>query len=182
MAKLHYSPSLGRLSRCTSDNCPFEHFDAENMKRMAPVMLMGSPSVMKNSFQGIRVLPQAIAPALNQLRSAMSPKLFENIIQNRVNRDGASDHYHVTTIRPNEFRALKREGKSLEVTKPFHFELKGVGTVSNEKTQVWYAVADSVSLDQYRYSLGLPRLDYHVTLGFTVSDIHDLPKGEKTLI
>ncbi len=182
MGKLHYSPSLGRLSRCTSDKCPFEHFDSENMKKMSPVMLTGKPHILKNSYQGIRVTPQAIAPALNQLRSAMSPKLFSDIIEKRVTRDGGDDHYHVTTLRPREFRQLKKEDKPVTTDKLFHFELLGVGTVSNEQTQTWYAVATSGALDQYRYSLGLPKLDYHVTLGFTISDIHDLPKGPSTLI
>ncbi len=180
--KLHYSPNLGRLAKCSSDNCAFdEHFDTETMKRMSPVQLRGFPKVLKNSYLGISVEPAALAPALNQLKSAMTPKLFQQITQKKRERDGA-DAFHLTVITPPEFRKLKAENRLAFPDKPFTLELLGVGTASNEKSQSWFAVARSVTLDHYRYSLGLPRHDFHVTLGFTVADVHGVPKNETTLV
>lgn len=181
MPKMHYSPNLGKLARCTSDKCPFEHFDPEAMKRMAPVEAFGSAKVLKNSYLGVELQPYVIAPALNQLRSAMSPGLFEQILRKKTERDG-EDRFHMTIVTPPEFRRLKNENRLKFPEKPFRVQLEGVGTASNEGSQAWFAVARSAPVDHYRYSLGLPHHDLHITLGFTEKDVHGVVKDETTLL
>lgn len=183
MTKLHYSPGLGRLAKCTAKNCPYGHFDSELMKPMAPINLVGAPKILKSSYQALEVRPDAMAPALNQLRSAMSPDLFSHVVKRKAERD-EEESYHLTILDPKEFRKLKNEGRldELQREKPFHFELLGVGTAANDRSQTWFAVARSVAIDHYRYKLGLPRKDLHVTLGFTESDVHGVRKDESTLL
>jgi hypothetical protein len=181
MSKLHYSPQLGRLARCTSDKCPYEHFDPDTMKRMAPVEAMGAAKLLKNSYLGVELLPYVIAPALNQLRSAMSPGLFDQIVRKKAERDG-EDHFHMTVITPPEYRRLMNEKRFELPSKAFRVQLEGVGTASNERSQTWFAVAHSTAVDHYRYSLGLPRHDLHITLGFTEKDVHGVKKDASTLL
>lgn len=183
MGYLHYSPSLGAMARCTApEKCPFAHWDTDAMKKMAPVSLASTPELMKNSFLGTPLLPQSVAPALNQLRSAMAPELFNLITRMKAERDGA-DKYHMTVIRPPEYRKLSVEGKKPKSPKePLLFELLGVGTASNSKSQAWFGVIRSPMIDDWRRTLGLPQHDLHVTLGFTAVDIHNVPKGLSTLV
>lgn len=181
MSKLHFSPSLGRLSRCTAEHCPFDHFDSETMKRMAPVHGVGRISVLKHSYMGIALRPELLAPALNQLRSAMSPRLFEHITRKLQERNGAGQ-FHITVVSPREFRRLKNQGIAVSSQENFSFEILGVGSASNEKSQSWHAVVESPLLNRYRHELNLPRKDFHITLGFTVDDVHDAPKGPSTLL
>lgn len=181
MSKLHYSPQLGKLARCTSDKCPYEHFDSDSMKRMAPVEANGFPKVLKNSYLAVELQPYVIAPALNQLRSAMSDGLFDRIVRKKAERDGA-DKFHMTVLAPQEFRRLKNEGRLELPEKPFRLQLAGVGTASDDRSQTWFAVARSVAVDHYRYGLGLPRHDLHITLGFTEKDVHGVKKDESTLL
>lgn len=183
MGYLHYSPSLGAMARCTTpENCPFAHWDTDAMKTMAPISLMGTPKVLKNSYMGVELRPEAVAPAMNQLKTAMAPELFELIVRKKAERDGL-DKYHMTVISPAEYRRLRNTGK--RITTPdsgLRFELIGVGTASNSKTQAWYGVAQSPIVDRWRSELGLPKHDLHVTLGFTSSDVHGVPKDASTLV
>jgi len=181
VSKLHFSPNLGRLAKCTSDKCPYEHFDPEQMKRMAPSVLRGSIKLLKNSYEGISFSPEALAPAMNQLRSAMSPRLFEQIVRKKAERDGV-DKYHLTVVTPPELRKLKATNRLRETAQPFTVEILGVGTASDQSSQAWFAVASSRELDQHRYSMGLPKHDFHITLGFLEKDVHGVKKDETTLL
>ena len=183
MGYLHYSPSLGTMARCTTpDKCPFSHWDTEAMKRMAPITLSGKPEIIQKAYVGLFVKPESIAPALNQLRTAMDPDLFDLVTRNKAKRDNG-DNYHMTLVGWREYKKLKADGKNIDVLdKGFHFNLIGVGTVSNSTTQTWYAIAQSVAIDNWRNELGLPRHDLHITLGFTSADIHGVPKNHTTLV
>lgn len=183
MGQLHYSPALGAMAKCTTpDNCPFAHWNTDAMKRMAPITLKGTPEVLKHSYIGIRVLPEAVAPALNQLRTAMAPELFNLIMEKKIERD-SEGHYHMSIVRPPEFRKFKKAGLSFgDLSTSLDFELLGVGTASNSSSQTWYAIAQSRTIDDWRSDLALPTLDLHITLGFTAKDIHDVPKGRETLV
>ncbi len=50
------------------------------------------------------------------------------------------------------------------------------------RTQVWYRVVVWPAAWRVRASVGLPAKDFHITLGFTRTDIHDSPKGPATLV
>ena len=182
MSYLHYSPNLGAMARCTTpENCPFAHWDTDAMKSMAPVSLTGFPKVLKNSYLGCELRPETIAPALNQLKTAMAPELFELITRKKAERDGV-DKYHMTVVAPAEYRRLSSRERVTPPQEGLRFDLLGVGTASNSKTQTWYAVAQSPIIDRWRRELGLPKQDLHVTLGFTSSDVHGVPKDLNTLV
>lgn len=183
MTKLHYSPVLGTMARCTSpERCRFSHWDPEAVKPMAPIEVAGYPRVLKNSYVGVELRPEVLAPALNQLRSGMASELFELITNKKAERDG-EDRYHATFIAPKEFRELRKRKEFLVPRgDAFNLSLIGVGTASNSKSQAWYAVVRSEAASGWRRQLQLPKLDFHVTLGFTDGDVHNVPKDETTLV
>ncbi len=181
MSRIHYSPKLGRLSKCVSEKCPFGHYNVENLRRIEPISLTGTPEILKNSYSGVIVPSEKVEPVLRQLREAMTPDLYDFVVGNKDVRDGIGN-YHVTTVTPSELRGLSRDGKSAEVERKFSYEILGLGTASNEKSSAWFAVVRSIPLQHYRASLGLPEKDLHITVGFTNGDVHDKPKGLSSLI
>lgn len=181
MKTLHYSPNLGKLAKCSNpEKCPYGHWIEENMKRMNPVLASNRIQVMKNSYAALNISPTVIAPALNQLRSAMTDDLFTHVSAMKAQRDG-EEKYHLTVLSPKEFREFKKAKLELP-EKAFDFEVLGVGTAANEKSQTWFAVAKSASIDEWRASLGLGSHHLHVTLGFTVTDVHGVDKSSRTLL
>ena len=58
----------------------------------------------------------------------------------------------------------------------------GVGSVCKEDNEVLYLVLEWEWGDKFRDSLGLDKRDFHTTLAFTKSDIHDMRKGVETLV
>jgi hypothetical protein len=183
MGSLHFSPALGTMARCTTpENCPFSHWDTDAMKSMAPVVLSGKPKILKKAYAGIELRPENLAPALNQLKSAMAPELFDLIVRKKAERDGV-DKYHMTVVTPPEYRRLTARGEELVLPEEsVRFDVLGVGTASNSKTQTWYAVVQSPVIDRWRLKLSLPKHDLHVTLGFTAADVHGVPKDLSTLV
>lgn len=183
MGYFHFSPSLGTMARCTTpENCPFGHWNTDAVKPMAPISLSGYPKLLKNSYMGIELRPETVAPAMNQLKSGMTPDLFERIVRQKAERDGL-DKYHMTVISPREYRELMNDGREIAIPEAgFDFSLLGVGTASNSKTQAWYGVAQSPVIQRWRRELQLPVHDLHVTLGFTGTDIHGVVKDSTTLV
>ncbi|PRP88463.1 hypothetical protein PROFUN_03180 [Planoprotostelium fungivorum] len=58
----------------------------------------------------------------------------------------------------------------------------GVGQLTQGEQKVWYKVIRWPSADDFRAKVGLPKKDFHVTLGYTHFDIHNQTKDENTLI
>ena len=58
----------------------------------------------------------------------------------------------------------------------------GMGKVVGGNNEVYFRVVGWPSADKLRESLALRKKDFHITVGFKLSDIHHVGKGPETLI
>jgi len=58
----------------------------------------------------------------------------------------------------------------------------GLGNVKQDNNETWFKVVEWKSANDLRRSLNLEPKDFHITVGFLKSDIHDVRKNSKTLI
>lgn len=176
----HFSPELGRLSKCTTDNCPYGKFDSSKVSQREEVFGEGTLRPLKGgSYFGVPVSRNVLSSVLNQLSSAMSEDLFELVTKNQSERD--SGVYHMTIIDPKETRELKKNGNRIADNASFAYKVLGLGTAKNDTGQTWFAVVRSPTAQSFRKELGFSEKDFHITIGFTSKDIHSIPKGENTL-
>lgn len=60
--------------------------------------------------------------------------------------------------------------------------VEGLGKAENEKSKTYFMVISWDTGNQIRRGLGLPPKDFHVTVGFDPTDIHDANKGLGSLV
>ncbi len=58
----------------------------------------------------------------------------------------------------------------------------GLGRVAQDDSESMFVVLDWPAANVWRATLGLPRQDFHVTLGFSRCDIHGVCKDKSTLV
>lgn len=145
----------------------------------------GPVSVLKRSYVGA-VVDSKILDPMNRALLAHVGFDFVEAKHNHDQRDGVGC-YHMTILTPQEFRtvsnSLKLEGKTLDLPEKVNFTLLGVGTANNQKSRSWFAVAESVEVNEWRAGLGLPNRDLHITLAFEKGgDVHNVDKSANSLI
>lgn len=103
----------------------------------------------------------------------------ESLLPKSLNNRG---EYHITVIRPPEMKALKKAGKIFEnhstVMIPGSPHYRGLGKATSGANEAYFMVVDWPEAQEFRAQLGLPQLDFHITIGFTEKDIHDVPKNK----
>lgn len=113
----------------------------------------------------------------------------------RRDRDGAEHHITLVSRAELEGLALATTGAK-KVDKSFVSDLLwqfvcdvkndwavvGFGGISQVDTQVRYVVVDWPSANLWRQSVGLNKAHFHITLGFSKCDVHDVPKDKSTLM
>lgn len=103
---------------------------------------------------------------------------FVQYRENQAARDLRS--FHVTLLSPNEYLHLKH--KNINFGKLLSLDLLGLGKVKKDEKATYFVVAQSMESQFYRQQLGLQSKDFHVTLGFSPTDIYGVRKGIDTLI
>eukprot|EP00767_Chilomastix_cuspidata_P004822 gnl/Chilomastix_cuspidata/4995.p1 GENE.gnl/Chilomastix_cuspidata/4995~~gnl/Chilomastix_cuspidata/4995.p1 ORF type:complete len:871 (-),score=307.42 gnl/Chilomastix_cuspidata/4995:2116-4614(-) len=81
-----------------------------------------------------------------------------------------------------DFRASLQELRAARQDQPFPISLLGVGRAGAGAQSVYFLVAPSREWNEVRARSALAAKDFHVTLGWTASDIHDVPKGVSALV
>ena len=164
--------------------------DEEEAKRLSELVLTApepsragaSGSILPSFYGRIPVRSEAVLPYLLKLREALPEETFLRAREFKRERD-RGDEFHLTVITARETRALRKRGIRFDTKRRFSYELIGVGSaVSPEGDRTWFVVVSSPELSAYRESLGLERLDFHVTLGFIEKDVHGVPKDASTLL
>jgi len=129
-------------------------------------------------------LTVAAAAAVASDRLQAHPGIASAVLRKAISR--GFDEYHLTLLSPTEWRALDKEVSKDEVAARAEglvdtLEIGGVGRVEREDGE-WalFSVCTWPWVQEWRASLGLPPRDLHVTLAFSDSDIHGVPKTADT--
>lgn len=126
---------------------------------------------------------------ISTIASLYAHKIPVEYISKRINRD-KSDEYHITLISSNELKSygwLEDEEKKSYLIKNLSmikndWKLKGLGRAQQGEDETYFLVIDWESAQEFLDRMGLPRRDFHITLGFKNNDIHNVPKNESSLI
>ena len=105
---------------------------------------------------------------------------FQKSLKAREVRDDTSD-FHITVMTSKEKKLTNFDVSQYEVLESIDLYDLGIGRCKQDGNTVYYVVIVSPQLNKLRAELQLPHYDFHITLGFTQSDIHDVPKGLSTL-
>ncbi len=105
---------------------------------------------------------------------------FQKSLKAREGRDDTFD-FHITVMTPKEKKLTNFDVSQYELLDPIELYDLGLGRQKQDGTTVYYVVIISPQLEKLRAELQLPHFDFHVTLGFTHTDIHDVPKGISTM-
>jgi len=106
---------------------------------------------------------------------------FQKSLKAREGRDDTSG-FHITVMAPKEKILTNFDVSQYELLlDPIELYDLGIGRKQDGHNTVYYVVIISPQLEKLRAELQLPHYDFHITLGFTQSDIHDVPKGISTL-
>lgn len=137
-------------------------------------------------YASVTLPDEVIEPKLKAWTQYIGEENAKRLADNRVRRDRDSGR-HITVVRPSEMQQVGLD-KVREAFKghDLDFTLGGIGTISRGRgsraKETWYVVATCPQADQIRESLGLPKYDYHVTIGFEGWDVHDRPKDMSTVV
>lgn len=117
--------------------------------------------------------------AMKEILGAGMNSLYEG---NKVTRD-RGHHYHLTVVSPPELSSIKKEGRELTAfPEQSDITFEGLGRANDGENDAFYVVCSSASLDKWRQENGLPKKDFHITLGFNRKDVHTMGKGENTIL
>lgn len=126
-------------------------------------------------YFGISIDSKIVRIEENKLNRHLGVKEFSEAKKNRENRDGPS--YHLTIITPLEVGSLSKEHlKLLNDLPEMSFVPQKVGHAVSGDNECWFITVHSPHGDYLRKQVGLPKKDFHITLGFRDEDVHDRPK------
>lgn len=138
-----------------------------------------------NNYLGIDIPINTIQPFLNELKEIIGEDDYNKFTENQIKRD--SGHYHITLINVIEFNKLSKSmgiDKFVNSLDPiFKYEIDdlkmmGVGTATKNENRSYFIVCQSDKLEAIRDRYDLPKLDFHITLGFLHRDIFGVRKNE----
>lgn len=113
----------------------------------------------------------------------------EGLLTKRGDRLKDRGEWHITVMSPQELRSLKAKHPELQ-TDAFELPLsgskgvkyKGIGRQQQGDKTVYYVIVDWPAAQEFRAKFGLPKYDFHVTIGFVGGDIFNVPKDQSTRI
>lgn len=141
--------------------------------------------VLGNAYVGFKVFPYAIQGILDlwfEQFECLVDSEFKTFYENRERRDGAN--YHSTLINVQEFHkeGMKQTAQEL-IGRDYKLVIKGVGRAHDEakNCEAHFIVLECPQLDKLRESIGLPKRDLHITIGFDCKDVFTRPKDESSV-
>lgn len=138
-----------------------------------------------NNYLGIDLPIDIVDPYLSELKSKIPLEDYNLLIANQQNRDHGQ--YHITVINVMEYNKLTKDmgvDKFINSLEPiFHYEIDdlnmlGVGSAKKETNTAYFIVCESDKLDAIRIRFGLPKQDFHVTIGFNPKDVFGVRKNQ----
>lgn len=138
-----------------------------------------------NNYLGIDLPIDIVDPYLIELKSEIPLQDYNLLITNQQNRDHGQ--HHITVINVMEYNKLTKDmgvDKFINSLEPiFHYEIDdlemlGVGKATKDANTAYFVVCESDKLDAIRTRFGLPKQDFHVTLGFNPKDVFGVRKNQ----
>ena len=138
-----------------------------------------------NNYIGIQIPSGSITPFLNELKDIIGEDDFKSYTENQQKRDQGD--YHISVINVMEYNALSKSmsiDKFINSLEPiFKYEIDdlkmmGVGTATKNENRSYFIVCQSDKLEAIRDRYDLPKLDFHITLGFLYRDIFGVRKNQ----
>ena len=140
------------------------------------------------NYLAIKVELSNIQPFLDRLESELGED-FLLYTGNQIVRDGGK--YHITVINVMDYgRLVKSLGmdKFLSGLEPIleyeidDLDMLGVGKADSKGNTSYFVVCESDKLDAVRTRFGLPKQDFHITLGFDKKDVFGVTKDKSSLL
>lgn len=130
--------------------------------------------VKKNGYYQFEIVEALVQPYIQELKEIYKDDLekIEKAIENQQKRDNGK--YHMTIFTPQESKNIKEE--DLGVAGADKIFLMGLGKVEKDGEEAYYIAVESPQMQGLRTICDLPEKDFHITLGFTDKDIHDVEK------
>lgn len=140
------------------------------------------------NYLAIKVELSNIQPFLDRLESELGED-FLLYTGNQIARDGGK--YHITVINVMDYgRLVKSLGmdkflSALESILEYEIDdldMLGVGKAESKGNTSYFVVCESDKLDAVRTRFGLPKQDFHITLGFDKKDVFGVTKDKSSLL
>lgn len=140
--------------------------------------------IFGENFIGIKFYPPQVEPYLDKLKEILKDD-YEEYVKNQQERDRGE--YYIKVISTSEYDELCRtEGmdkfiNSLESVFDFEIDdikILGLGKAEKSSNKSYFMVINSNKLEVIRSRYDLPKLDFHVTLGFKWKDVEGVRKNQ----
>ena len=138
-----------------------------------------------NNYIGIKIDRLEMLPFLDKLRSILGKEDFDIYTGNQQARDHGS--YHMTVINVMDYGRLTKSmgmDKFVAALQPVleyeidDLQMLGVGKAEARGNAAYFVACQSDKLDAIRDRFGLPKHDFHITLGFNQKDVFGVPKNQ----
>lgn len=182
---MKFTPVSAHETTLTSTK-PCAHLNAdksvqqENNKHVISTRLEQLTDNTGLTYIAVPVQQEDLTVFLSQLADILKDD-FDTFRQGQQTRD--HNQFHITIVNPYEFEALEPKYEELLTENiELSFNLIGLGHASNDKSQTYFIVAESIEGQKLRAKLGLKDKDFHVTLGFKPQDVYGVKKNRESLI
>jgi hypothetical protein len=137
------------------------------------------------NYLAIKIDSIELGPFMDMLRGMLGDEAFELYTGNQQARDNGE--HHITVINAMDYGRLTKSmgmDKFVEALQPIleyeidDLQMLGVGKAEAKGNTAYFVVCQSDILDTIRDRFGLPKQDFHVTLGFDKKDVFGVPKNQ----
>jgi hypothetical protein len=140
--------------------------------------------IMTNNYLGIKIPNGIIQTFLTQLKDIIGNDDYIKYTELQQKRDNGN--YHITVINVMDYNKISKEMgidnfiNSLDNILKYEIndlKMLGIGTATKNSDRSYFIVCKSEKLDAIRTRYNLPKLDFHITLGFISKDVFGVAKN-----
>ena len=134
-------------------------------------------------YLAISVEKENLNPYLEKLYN-IEKEQFLYLTKNQRDRDRGE--FHITVVGPREYKEIFESQSKLIVNGLYNQNVSycfiGLGFANLDKKRSYFVIVESDELMKIRNVFGLPKKDFHVTLGFNDVDLQGVRKDRATLL
>lgn len=140
--------------------------------------------IFVDNFIGIKFYPTQVEPYLNKLKSILKDD-YDSFVKNQLDRDGGQHYLKVITVLEYDklCQSLGMDKFINSLESIFDYEIDdikilGLGKAERDSNKSYFLVINSDKLDEIRNRYDLPKVDFHITLGFKWKDVEGVRKNQ----